>query len=105
MNIYDIANQVIVENPTSEKWVFNDQELEQFVQLITDNSTATCKWESETPEMVKIFDRFLTSTEDLYARTRYHDGLGYDEAEWEAFVWGWNSALGRVATEPQLTNS
>jgi len=31
---YDFAEEAIVENPTSEHWVFTDKELLQFVSLI-----------------------------------------------------------------------
>ena len=97
MDLRDLAQQAIVENPTSERWVFTDDELANFVRLVLEANTKTT-WEWDSAPMVEQFNEFLRATEDYYQRHRHHDGLAYSEDEWEAFVWGWNMAQGRVAS-------
>ena len=46
----------------------------------------------DTPEQVYLFDQYLNDTEEIEGRIRRHQGLSYDEAEWEAFQYGWNAA-------------
>lgn len=49
-------------------------------------------WDWDTAEQVEMFHEFLNETEELFDRSRRHEGLGYNEAEWEAFCYGWNAA-------------
>jgi hypothetical protein len=46
----------------------------------------------DTPEQCQMFDQYLNDTEELEDRSRRGRGLSYDEAEWEAFQYGWNAA-------------
>lgn len=54
------------------------------------------KFEWDTQEQNRKFQDFLMETCDIYSRTyRLIDGkpiFGYDEAEWDAFQYGWNAA-------------
>lgn len=47
----------------------------------------------DTKEQVEAFDCYLVETSELYSRPRIHKAHGYDEAEWDAFQYGWNAAL------------
>ncbi len=49
-------------------------------------------WQWDTQEQVDMFQEYLEETEELQDRTRHHAALGYSEAEWEAFCYGWNAA-------------
>lgn len=57
--------------------------------------------ERDTPEQCELFDQYLNHTEELEGRTRRGKGLSYDEAEWEAFQYGWNAALAHKASLKQ----
>lgn len=47
-------------------------------------------WDWDTQEQADKFYEYLQETgED---RTKHHKGYGYNEAEWEAFCYGWNAA-------------
>ena len=48
----------------------------------------------DTQEQCDLFDEYLAATgED---RQRYKEAYGYNEAEWEAFQYGWNAAKKHV---------
>jgi hypothetical protein len=49
-------------------------------------------WEWDTKEQIDMFDEYVKETADLRDRPRNFEALGYDEAEWEAFCYGWNAA-------------
>ena len=46
----------------------------------------------DTPEQCDMFDQYLYYTAELEGRQTLGKCLGYDEVEWEAFQYGWNSA-------------
>jgi len=46
--IKDLATQSIVENISSDRWVFNDAELEKFAQLIVRECVDICESGSNT---------------------------------------------------------
>lgn len=47
-------------------------------------------WDWDTQEQVDMFYEYLQETgED---RIKLYESYSYDEAEWEAFCYGWNAA-------------
>jgi len=44
----------------------------------------------DTEEQNNMFEEYLEATGD--GRQQYRAAYGYDEAEWEAFQYGWNAA-------------
>lgn len=49
-------------------------------------------WEWDTQAQVDMFHEYLEETCELQNRPQVGIGFGYDEAEWEAFCYGWNAA-------------
>lgn len=50
-------------------------------------------WQQDLPQQLAPFDQFLSDTSDVYARRQAgQHGLSYDEAELDAFYYGWNAA-------------
>ena len=49
-------------------------------------------WDWDTVEQVDMFDEYLVETAELQDRVKHKNAYGYDEAEWEAFCYGWNAA-------------
>jgi hypothetical protein len=45
----------------------------------------------DTPEQCDMFDEYLEKTSDG-RNTSLSGAYGYNEAEWEAFQYGWNAA-------------
>lgn len=46
----------------------------------------------DTIEQNILFEQYLNDTEELEDRARRGKALSYDEVEWDAFQYGWNSA-------------
>lgn len=46
----------------------------------------------DTAEQCVAFDEYLTDTSDSRTHIVMTGALGYNEAEWEAFQYGWNAA-------------
>lgn len=53
-------------------------------------------WDLDTKEQCESFDEFVAESANVHGRCRTEGVQGpvysYDEAEWEAFQWGWNAA-------------
>lgn len=49
-------------------------------------------WQWDTQEQVDMFEEYVEETANLRDRHLHHKAYSYQEAEWEAFCYGWNAA-------------